>query len=455
MLAALFLLACTPDDATPAVEPLPQVWGLPEAKDYDPDPDVVEIHLDAYEGLADWVDGEKTDIWTYNGTTPGPLIHARLGNRIRVEFTNYLEEETTVHWHGLRIPDTMDGVPMIQDPIEPGGSFEYDFVPPDSGSYWYHPHVMANEQVERGLQGALVIHEASPPPMDRERYFVVDDVKIDGEAEIADFSLSGMEGMMGRYGNLLLVNGYTDILQDDVRPGGHERWRIVNTANARTMWAEVNGAQWRVIAVDGTLLPEPFETDRITLPIGRRYDLEVVPDPDAQKVELVMLQPGNGDSWSEYPMFEGIVDADEQPGTGEFLDWSAPALPEMKPTEQDLELELGADSTGFTINGQTYEEGDMIPVAGDTPTRITVTETTGMSHPLHMHGNFFQVVSRNGDPADEPGLQDTVLVDPNGSLELYSGFENPGLWMAHCHILEHAELGMMTTLDVMEPPAGE
>lgn len=457
---SLLLPACTgtkapadtgPADADGAVEvPLPTVWGPVALEDQDPAPGVVEVHLKAGVTEVDWVEDGPTEAWAFNDVVPGPLIQARVGDTLRIVFKNDLPEETTIHWHGLRIDDEMDGVPAIQDPVQPGETFTYEFVVPDAGSYWYHPHVRAHEQMERGLHGTLVVHEAEPLPVP-ERYFVLDDVLMDRE-DIADPFDNHMEAVHGRHGNVLLVNGSTEVLEDTVAPGSPERWRVVNTANARTMWVGVTGADWRIIAVDGTLLPEPVEVERALLPVGQRLDLEVVPDGSAEAAGLQIELPGSS-SWSSYPVFEATIDGEA--GDGAFLDWGAAPLPEVADATQEVELNFNFrnNSAGlsWTINGDAYGEHDDIRVDANTPSIIEIVDRSGAEHPFHLHGQFFQVLDRDGVQYDQDvGLRDTVLVGPEETLRLYTEFDNPGRWMSHCHILEHAELGMMTEMVVRD-----
>jgi len=320
---------------------------------------------------------------------------------------------------------------------------------PDSGSYWYHPHVRTNVQLERGLYGAIVIHEEIDYALDKDRYFVIDDVRVDDDGDFAAVeNLQGPDGVHGRHGNMLLINGEAEPLSDTVRPSGVERWRIVNTANARTMWVTVKGADWRVIAVDGPLLPQPYTADYLRVPVGRRFDLEVIAHGDADEVSLEIMLPGES-AWNYYPMFVGSVEGEA--GAGEQIDWKAPAIPPVTGVEQTTELELNVNSDTaleWTINGDTYAEADDIRVQHNVPGEVLITNLSAFEHPFHLHGQFFQVVERNGEPAEQPGWHDTVLVEGQDTLKLLTNWDNPGRWMAHCHILEHAELGMMREIVV-------
>ena len=152
-----------PPEQPEAPPPLQVVEGFAELEDMNDDPAIVEVALTASLGQAELTPGTLTDVMTFNGSTPGPMLHARVGDRVIVHFANDLPEATTIHWHGLRISDQMDGNPRIQNPVEPGGTFTYDFVLPEAGTYWYHPHANTIEQVERGLYGAIVVEEEEAP----------------------------------------------------------------------------------------------------------------------------------------------------------------------------------------------------------------------------------------------------------------------------------------------------
>ena len=177
----------------------------------------------------------QTRVWAYNGKVPGPEIRARQGDRLRVDVTNGLAEETTVHWHGLRVPVSMDGVPhLTQKPIKAdGGTFSYEFDVPDAGTYWYHPHQRSFEQVGRGLYGALIVEEREPSRVDRDVTWVLDDWRLERDAQIAaDFGNRRDASHNGRVGNTVTINGR--ILETfNVRRGERIRLRLINAANAR------------------------------------------------------------------------------------------------------------------------------------------------------------------------------------------------------------------------------
>jgi FtsP/CotA-like multicopper oxidase with cupredoxin domain len=441
---ALLMFGCS--------DPLPLVEGIAAAPDLDRDRDVVEVALSAAQTQVSYDGGETlTPTWAYNGQVPGPLIQAKVGDLVRVLFRNDLSEPTTIHWHGLRIDDAMDGVPAIQDPVQPGDTFVYEFVVPEAGTFWYHPHVRGHVQIERGLHGPLVVHEEEPPDVDHDRYFVLDDILLQENGRHVGFATDGMAGMHGRTGNVLLTNGSAEVATATVQPGTVERWRLVNVANARLLYATVRGASWRVVGVDGGLLEEPYTTNRLRMPVGRRFDIEVIPTPGETEAELRVLIPG-ADGFDRFPVFQATIEGEDAGRSP--LEWPGTALPEREPVEQEVELELDAEagqtSLRWMINGQTFGEGDPIQVRANTPTRLRVRDVSGVApgHPFHLHGQFFEVVSRDGEADDVPGPLDTTHVFPNEELELYTTFDNPGLWMAHCHILEHAELGMMTSFRV-------
>jgi len=470
MLTFLFFMACAPPEKSEAgssdalsdpgavdeaPEALPEIWGLSPVADRVESTEMVEIGLTAMVSNREWFGEGSFEGWTYDGQWPGPVIQMREGQALKVNFQSELDEPTTIHWHGLRIDDAMDGVPAMQDPVKSGEGFVYEFTPPDPGTYWYHPHVRSHAQIERGLHGMLIVHEADAPMVDQERAFVLDDIYLDDDGRLVESDIVWMQSVHGRLGNRLLVNGSLEPLSAEVRDGAVERWRLVNTANARTLQVGVEGARWRVIAVDGTLLPEPYEARYLYMPVGRRFDLEVI--PEEEEVQLQVLLPTEDGGTTAYTVFTGAVG--EEPSEvlmeGDWMDWSAPPLPELRTPTQALELEFDGfadddELVTWTINGASWGDHEVIEVEGNTPTQVTLRDLSGRPHPFHLHGQFFQVISRNGNPAMYPGVLDTVQMSGDDEVVIQTDFDNPGLWMVHCHILEHAERGMMTQIRVSE-----
>src|SRR5262245_16552155 len=215
-----------------------------------------------------------TSVWTYNGTVPGPQLRYRQGERLRVEVENALDVETTVHWHGIRLPNAMDGVPhLTQPPIAAnGGRFLYEFDLPDAGTYWYHPHLGSPEQVGHGLYGALIVEEREPPAVDRDVVWVLSDWRLDRGARIADDFRSFMDSShAGRIGNTVTVNGA--VLESfSVRAGERIRLRLINASNARIYGLDFDGHEPWLIAFDGQPI-EPHRPGRVVLGPAQRADL--------------------------------------------------------------------------------------------------------------------------------------------------------------------------------------
>ncbi len=480
VLAALPLLGgCDQDDPSAAggapeggggaggapteLPPLPAVQGLPTLEDQNPDPTIVEVDLVARPRSLPLLAGAETALLTYNDVLPGPLLQARVGDRVIVHFTNELSEPTTIHWHGLRISDQMDGSPMIQAPVEPGQSFTYDFTVPDAGTFWYHTHAHQIEQLERGLYGAIVVHEAELPAFSTERVFVADDIRLDTENQIAPFNASGPDIGMGRVGNTLLVNGAEAPIAPPIARGAIERWRFISANNALSYGLRVTGADVRVIGTDGGLLPEPFTLDRVEVAAGQRYDLEVRPHADAAEVvveALILVVDSQGNVFEEpFELVAAAVEGEVLADEPVYPVVSLPASDVVPARALDWALSGGvvAGQVEFTINGEAVFVGDthehviLDTFEPNVPVTITLSSTVSPAHPFHLHGQFFQIVARDGQPVFEPGWRDTVHVRGAEDVTILAYFENPGRWMVHCHISEHAENGMMADVVVGQP----
>lgn len=430
----------------------PPVIGPRAATDLDPAHGVVSIALKASEMRKRLLDVQLS-MYGYDSEYPGPTIQAWVGDEVRVRFENDLPEATTIHWHGLRIPDWMDGNPRIQAPVEPGASFDYVFVVPEAGTFWYHPHVRTNEQVEKGLYGAFIVHEREPPVVDADRVFFLDDMLLDAGG-FPPFLANHMEAMHGRLGNTLVTNGKADTLAITAHAGQVERWRLVNPSNARTLSLSIEGATWRVMGTDGGLIAEPYHVDRLTLAVGQRFDLEVrfeTEGPARLLSHVLSMTPSGTAEELAIPVVEVEVGPALGPETEARWPVIAPLSPRLPTVDEVLELDVenGPHGVMWTINGQAHGESFLFRHPQGTTASIFLFNRAGPEHPFHLHGQFFEIVGRDGEPYDaEPGLKDTVLIPGMSSVELRAYLDNPGSWMAHCHILEHAELGMMSQFEV-------
>lgn len=429
--------------------PPPAVAGPAPAVDTDPDPDVASFELVARRSTVRALGGELSEAWTYNGQFPGPTLQARVGDEVVVRFTNDLPEPTTIHWHGLRIADAMDGVPAIQEPVQPGETFTYRFTVPDAGTFWYHPHVRAFEQMERGLYGAIVVHPRKDQEGVNERVFLVDDVLLDGDGALAPFVLEEdhVTQSHGRVGSHILVNGLREPGRVSSTASSSERWRVINASNASPLRVSVQGGLARVIARDGGLLPDAVNTTGVDLPVGGRVDFEIR-GPAGEATSLVVEpaplavgQPAPARAWVDWSSEDS-----------RWAPWPFPEAGQILAPRQQVELTFdragGGQDRTWTINGAEWGEHEPIGLMAGQPTLIRLDDQSGAPHPFHLHGQFFRIVSRAGRPVEDAAEYDSIMLGPDEEVELYTLLDNPGRWMAHCHILAHAERGMMTEIVV-------
>lgn len=452
--AALALSACGGRIGGEARRPIAEVSGV--LRDRNPDPRIVEVDLDARLSTTELVPGVATNVMTYEGLFPGPLLEANVGDHVTVHFTNHLGEDTTIHWHGVRVPDSMDGSPRIQSPVPDGGSFTYHFVVPEAATFWFHPHVNTHVQVEHGLAAPFVVHDPLDPEYDRERVLMLDDVLLDDAGQIApEFGTTG-ERFWGRLGRVLLTNGKpSSSYRVSARKGDVERWRMVDVANARAMRLRLVGpAHFRVIATDGGLLPAPYTTDEVLFGPGMRFDLEVSYDgPGEVRLEnyAAITESDGGVSEAWRPMLS--VDVADSNRVPRAIDWPAvPPLPTRTPNRTvpfTFEVAIDPDAgVQWMINGQVFPTDPFYAFDLGETVDMSVTNLTSYEHPFHLHGQFFTIHDAGTPYTMQPGLKDTVLVPPGGNLRVTSYLDNAGRWMIHCHNLEHATLGMMGEITV-------
>ncbi len=414
-----------------------------------------EMTLTAEKGLFKFpFFNDKTAVWQYNGQIPGPVLRAKADTILTVRLNNKLEEPTTIHWHGLRTDNAMDGVPGVtQDPVMPGDSFEYRLRLEEAGTFWYHPHFNNSEQIERGLKGVLIVDEKEQLPWSRDTIWLLDDWSLQKDGTIyPNFNTPHDLMHDGRWGNVSTINGE---YQPDfkVKPGERIRLRVINGANARVFSPHFQGLSARVIAVDGRPVSRFFALDNFMLSPGNRLDLDIVIPTDAAGKTFEVT-----DNFPQKKYLLAAIHVKDEPAltTPRFeppiSDNFIPArIFDNVPVTKTWELSAfrgGELGIGWGMNQKLWPDSDTAAFKLGTPQKIVFNNTSSRLHPMHIHGVFFRVLERNGSPAVEPFTRDTVLIGPRENVVIGLVPEHKGIWATHCHILEHAEAGMMTTVEV-------
>jgi FtsP/CotA-like multicopper oxidase with cupredoxin domain len=438
---------------------------LTRPTDLDPDPHVLEIQLTAKPAtIAFWDLTPPTEVYTFDGGVPGPLLELTAGDRLLVHFKNELPVPTTIHWHGLRIPAAMDGVPGHSQPeVAPGASFDYEFVVPDAGLFWYHPHVDSSAQVGAGLYGPLLVRPADDSedeaPAD-EVVLVLSDIGIGDDGTLNDPHSGGDLGtLFGHEGNVALVNGrWLPTLH--VRSGATQRWRIVNAARSRYFQLELPGVRFSRIGGDGGLLERPVEEERLLLTPGQRVDVLVTPTAALGSPQFLTWIPyDRGFGSTEFRPSELLLRLDfadggsGEPATPSFARAIAP-IDVAGATPVDIALTQTKDADGAVvlgINGVPFADLPPFPATIGETQVWTIRNEMDWSHPFHLHGFFFQALGDDGAPERPLAWRDTVDVPFKSSRTIAVRFdERPGMWMFHCHILDHADAGMMGMVELVE-----
>ena len=416
-------------------------------------PNEIHVELEARETTWEFAPGRTVTAWGYQGVVPGPTIVGRVGDTLVAHLTNHLPEPTVIHWHGLRLPAAMDGTASVQRVVQPGERFEYRFTLPDAGTFWYHSHANETVQVERGLYGALVVLGPDEPVFDADRLLVLDDLKLDRRGRIAKTAL--FDRHSGREGEVLLINGRS-APAFSIAAGQTERWRLVNACSARYVRLSLGGRPFRLIGGDGGLRTEPVTVTETLLTPGDRVELAVGPfDDEGADIAIESLpyrrtsmKRPRRDVWGTLRVGPRAASVAAVPSTLATITPLVPAGP-VAPTRT---VRLGARMTfhghDWLINDEQHHHDAPVKV-GELQVWDIVNET-GMDHPFHLHGFFFQVIAIDGVPCVPTSWEDTVNVVGKGRVTIaFRPDDRPGQWMYHCHILEHHAAGMMGHFEVV------
>ena len=411
-----------------AAEPAASRLSSPASpEDLDPADDVLHVALVA---APDDAQG-----YAYNGQVPGPTLIANVGDTLIVDLTNELDTATTIHWHGVHVPWEMDGVPWMMDPVAPGASTTLTFPLTVAGTFWYHPHFDTEQQVDLGLYGALVVRDPDQPAVD-EVVLVFDD-----PGELDDTHAHG-----SRLPSEWMVNGLIDPTLE-AESGAPLRGRLVNASNLAYLALEWPGL--RVIGGDQGLLSEAAQPARLVLAPGDRAEVEWSVGFDPITVSATPWTLHGGSTLGEQQRLFTIdpVGASTPPPT---VEWAADsATPTADPGHTDLRYVFQGDGEQWMINGELFPDVTIAEVERNSDVIIELRNVSPTRHPFHLHGHSFEVLSDGDGPSTVRRIEDTVDVGIREVVRLRLVADNPGDWMVHCHLLPHADDGMMTVLRVL------
>jgi FtsP/CotA-like multicopper oxidase with cupredoxin domain len=392
-------------------------------------PDVA-VELAARQESFELAGGDRFDGYTLNGTSPGPALQARQGDLVQVTLSNEnVPDGITLHWHGVDVPNAEDGVAGVtQDAVLPGQEHVYRFVAEDAGTYWYHSHQVSHAQVRGGLFGTLVVLPEGSE-----------------DTEVQDVVMP-----VHNYGGRSTIGGRTGEIAVPAEAGRPVRVRLVNTDNGR-LHAWVSGSSFRVAAVDGTDVHEPAEVDDRGVEVAA-----------GGRVDLLVTAPARVDTRGGAALVVGPEGSDVAPGPEpaedvDLLSYGTQAPLSFDPDDADRDFTYrigrrlgfldGRPGFWWTVNGGLFPDVPMFSVEEDDVVRMTITNDSGDVHPMHLHGHHAVVLSRDGVAATgSPWWVDSLDVEDGESYEIAFVADNPGVWMDHCHNLDHARDGLVAHL---------
>lgn len=420
--------------------------------------------LTAEPATAELVPGYQTKVLGFNGQIPAPTIRCRQGEEVVIRFTNKLAEPTTIHWHGLRIPIEMDGVPFLsQPPIMPGETFVYRFTPPDAGTFWYHPHMNSVKQLGMGLVGLIIVEEREPVKFDEEHDLMLKHWHLDKQGQWKDLMIPRLSARMGTPGEWSSVNGVHEPTYT-LKANATTRLRIANVDNTITYPIVIEGVDAWVVAIDGNPIKTPYKLSQHKIGPGMRVDIAFIAPKQGERVYVRQMK-----GRFPFPLCAFNVIHSDLPDHAVI-----PTIPLNPVAKLDLDnaqqidflfewegavTPVGSDGKSvpkFWLTNKRDWEGmskDSIPAPLATlelgKTYIfNLKNVTQYHHPIHIHGHTFTVLELDGKRVAEPFHTDTVLLGKNGSAKAAFVADNPGRWMYHCHVIEHMKTGLMGYIEV-------
>lgn len=440
--------------------------------------------------------GKTLPVWTFNNSVPGPEIRVKQGDKVKITLKNELPEPLSIHWHGVPVPNAIDGIPGVtQNAVQPGQSFTYEFIANVPGTYWYHSHQDSVNQIDRGLYGSFIV-EAKDNQATRDYTLVLDEWVSSGSGGMNMGNMSGMDHSsmsqmdhskmntdshnMNMY-DLLTINGKSGSAIENltVKQGDKVRLRLIN-AGYKSHTLHLHGHDWKVVATDGQPVnnPSPLKDSLLRIAPGERYDVEFdANNPGQWLLEAHGNEPGVKGMKIKIA-YDGATEIKDQPNDAALdfplFDWTRYGQPGKsaftldQTYDVDYTMNLNTDAKNgeliYTINGKTFPNTDPIQVKKGDKVKVRLANNSASDdHPMHLHGHFFQVLSKNGKPLEgSPIVKDTLNLKPGEEYIVAFEADNPGDWMFHCHDLHHASAGMVTDMKytdyksdfVADPKAG-
>ncbi len=397
-----------------------------------------------------------TELWTFAKDNISPELRFKQGDVLKLQVDNGLEQDITVHWHGLRVPNAMDGVPNItQAPIKKDESFNYEFPLQDAGTYWYHTHSNSPEQLGRGLAGALIIEEADSPKVDADVALLIQDWRLDNDAQIVGgFNSTHDMAHSGRLGNVVTVNGEIQPTLD-FASNARVRLRFINASSARVYAFDLPKWSAWTVALDGQAVPPtPYEP----IPLGPGMRLDVIVDMPEKAGTIGDVNDNGYDSYTLLKLNTKGDALEMHSEAPERIADNPIAMPDLFDAERhEISIEGGAMSSSriansiWGLNGKGYQPNEVEPLLELKQNKsyiLSIKNNTAFVHPMHLHGHTFLITSLNKASLGQPRFSDTLFLEPREEAEIAFVADNPGDWMFHCHVLGHQASGMMAVFRV-------
>jgi FtsP/CotA-like multicopper oxidase with cupredoxin domain len=395
----------------------------------------------------------EADVWGFNAEL-APVLRVRRGNELRLTLKNRVGLPLSLHFHGVRGPNAMDGGGgLTQEPVLPQASFDYRFTPPDAGTFLIRPCVLGGsaEPLGRGLSGLLIVEEDAPWKVGQDLEFLIDDWLLDERGALAPFE--GSARTDGRLGNFLTVNGKAAPLSTNIETGSDLiRIRVANACNARTMRLRFDGFRVYVTSVDGQPT-DTFQPLRATLPFapGTRYDLLAEPPTGPEQVGTVTAEIGSG-----LPLLffkgSGAAIRREPPALPRFSNEKLPKAIRLQSAARKeivIRNSPGDGPASWTVNGSrgSASAPPLLTVKRGTPVVLALVNETPLVQPMHLHGHVFRLL-HPFDDGWEPYFLDTLQVPEKKTLRIAFVADNPGRWLVASTVMERFDAGLWTSIEV-------